>query len=135
MAERNTRFNSNGQVFISQVANTDVLLKNLSASGLCIESQKLMEIVPNTRVSVDIVPEKESNIDKFSLEIESRWIKTKLRSSESGFIIVVPPGTSGRTLLEQYLKYLEEQAEEQVEEEENDGEAATAGFPPVELLS
>ena len=132
MAERNTRYTSNGRVFISQVTNTDVLLKNLSASGLCVESPDLMEILPNTRFSVDIVPEKDSCIDKFSLEIESRWIKTKMRSSESGFIIVVPPGTSGKTLLEQYLKYLSDQAEENENAKNNDDDE---DFPPEELIS
>lgn len=110
MSARDTRFSSNGQVFISQVTNTDALLKNLSASGLCIETSGFVDILPKSRYSIDIIPEEDSNLDKFSLEIESRWVKAKMKSSESGFVIVVPPGTSGKTLLEQYLNYLATQS-------------------------
>ena len=106
MGDRNTRFTSNGQVFISEVSNTDAMLKNVSASGLCMESKGFMDVVPNTRYSVDIIPEKDANLDKFSLEIESRWVKAKMKSSESGFVIIIPPGTSGKTLLEQYIGFL-----------------------------
>ena len=119
MAERDTRFNSKGQVFISEVPNTDALLKNLSASGLCIKSQGYMDILPNTRCSIDIIPEKDSKLEKFSLEIESRWVKAKLNSSESGFVIVVPSGTSGKELLEDYLTYLASRPDAE-QEEEND---------------
>jgi len=125
MAERDTRFTSKGQVFISQVSNTEAVLKNLSASGLCIESNDLIEVLPKARYSIDIVPEKDSNIDKFSLEIESRWVKAKLKSSESGFVIVVPSGTSAKALLEQYLSFLSAQPNTETEEnEENSPRAA-----------
>jgi hypothetical protein len=91
---------------MAEVLNTEALLKNLSSSGLCIESGEFMGIVPKTRYSIDIVPEEESKIGQFQLEIESRWVKTKKQSSESGFVIVIPPGTDGKTVLEQYLTYL-----------------------------
>ena len=120
MAERDTRFNSNGQVFISQVTNTDALLKNLSTSGLCLESPGFMDVVPKSRYSIDIIPEKEANMEKFSLEIESRWVKQKMKSSESGFVIVVPPGTEGKTILEQYLDYLSDQPESEAADNSED---------------
>ena len=120
MSERNTRFNSKGKVYISEVPNTEALLKNLSASGLCIESQGFMDIIPKTRCSIDVIPEKDSNIDKFSLEIESRWVKAKMNSSESGFVIVVPSGTSGNALLEDYLQYLATRHNTETDETEKD---------------
>ena len=119
MGERDTRFHTKGQVFISEVSSTDALLKNLSASGLCIQCSEFIEILPKTRYSVDIIPEEDSNIDKFSLEIESRWVKAKMSASESGFVIVVPPGTSGRSLLEQYLNFLASQPNSEVIENES----------------
>ena len=118
MADRDTRFSTKGEVFISEVTNTEALLKNLSSSGLCIQSPTFMEVVPKSRYSVDIVPEKDSHIDKFSLEIESRWIKAKMKSSEVGFVIVVPPGTSGKSVLEQYLKFLASQPGSKINDEE-----------------
>jgi hypothetical protein len=108
---RDHRFSAHGRVYIAEVLNTDALLKNLSSSGLCIESKEFMGIVPKTRYSIDIVPEEASKIDKFELEIESRWIKTKKDSSESGFVIVIPPGSQGKAVLEQYLAYLSTQTE------------------------
>jgi len=117
MSERDTRFSSKGQVFISQISNTEALLKNLSASGLCIKSEGFMEVIPKTRYSIDVVPEKDSNIDKFSLEIESRWVRAKMKASESGFVIVVPPGTTAKSLFEQYLQFLASQPGEETKDE------------------
>jgi hypothetical protein len=113
MANRDPRYTSSGRVYIAEVTNTEAVLKNLSSSGLCIQSNDFLEVVPKSRYSVDIIPEKESNIDKFNLEIESRWVRTKRRSSESGFVIVIPPGTSGQEVLEQYLSYLAKKPEDQ----------------------
>ncbi|MCL1812076.1 MAG: hypothetical protein FWG29_00990 [Treponema sp.] len=125
MAGRDTRFTTSGQVFISEVTNTDALLKNLSSSGLCIETKGFMDVLPKTRYSIDIVPEKEANMEKFPLEVESRWVKAKMKSSESGFVIVVPPGTTGKTLLEQYLGYLASQPNNNEENNDyNDSEAS-----------
>lgn len=118
MAERNVRYQSKGQVYIAEVPNTDALLKNLSSSGLCIESSNLMDVLPKERYSIDIVPEKESNIDQFSLEIETRWVKTKIKSSESGFVIVIPPGTSRHDVLEKYLHYLASQSDNEAPNED-----------------
>ena len=131
MGDRNTRFTSNGQVFISEVSNTDAMLKNVSASGLCMESKGFMDVVPNTRYSVDIIPEKDANLDKFSLEIESRWVKAKMKSSESGFVIIIPPGTSGKTLLEQYIGFLAARTEDKEATEEYEEN----NVPVEELIS
>ncbi|MDR1143936.1 MAG: PilZ domain-containing protein [Spirochaetaceae bacterium] len=103
---RDSRFSTQGRIYMAEVLNTEALLKNLSSSGLCVESEEFMGIVPKTRYSIDIVPEEESKIEPFPLEIESRWVKAKKQSSESGFVIVIPPGTDGKAMLEQYLAYL-----------------------------
>jgi hypothetical protein len=113
MSNRDTRFSSEGRVYITEVSNTEAVLKNLSTSGLCLQSDGFLEVVPKSRYSIDIIPEKESNLDKFNLEIESRWVRAKKQSSESGFVIVVPPGTSGQELLEQYLNYLATKPEDE----------------------
>ena len=109
MSKRDARYSSKGHVFISQVTNTDALLKNLSTSGLCIETPGFIEVLPKERFTVNIIPEKEANINQFALEVESRWVKSKMKHSESGFVIVVPPGISGKDLLGQYLQYLAQQ--------------------------
>lgn len=127
MAKRDARYQTKGQIYIAEVSNTDTLLKNLSSTGMCIESTGLLDIIPNERYSVDIIPEKDSNVGPFSLEIESRWVRTRIKSSDSGFVIVIPPGTSGHTALEQYLSYLASQPEN--EEAENDQETEDLAIP------
>ena len=119
MPKRDSRYSTKGHVYISQVTNTEALLKNLSSSGLCIESPGFIEVMPKERFSVDIVPEKDANIDKFTLEVESRWVKAKMKLSESGFVIVVPPGVSGKDFLEQYLQYLASQEGKENPDKEN----------------
>ena len=126
MGERDSRYNSKGRVYIAEVPNTEALLKNLSTSGLCVESGEFIEVLPSGRYSMDIVPEKDSKLNQFQVEVETRWVKAKMKSSESGFVIVVPPGTEGRALLEQYLTYLAskpEGGEEAGPEAENQAEA------------
>jgi hypothetical protein len=118
MGDRNTRYKTKGQVYIAEVSNTEALLKNLSSSGLCLHGPEFLQIMPKARYLVDIIPEKESNLDKFHLEIESRWVKAKMKSSESGFVIVIPPGGPGKTVFEKYLEFLSSQAA--VKEPEND---------------
>jgi D-mannonate dehydratase len=123
MAGRGKRYQAKGQIYIAEIDNADTLLKNLSSSGLCIKKQGFMDVMPKTRYSVEITPEEESKIEKFDLEIESKWVKAKMKSSESGFVIVVPPGSSKKELLEQYLNYLKEQEDNAgLDEDEEDEE-------------
>jgi hypothetical protein len=104
------RYESGGQVYIAEVLDTSAVLKNLSASGLCVESEEFMDIVPHSKYTVDVLPEKESNIKPFSIDIESKWIRTKKDHSESGFVIIIPPGTSAKELLDEYLEFLSHHA-------------------------
>jgi hypothetical protein len=110
--QRDTRFETKGRVYIAEVRNTEALLKNLSSSGLCITSEDFLEVVPKTRYSAEIVPEGDSKVEKFNVELESRWVRAKKQRSESGFVIVIPPGTENREVLEQYLAFLADKAGE-----------------------
>ena len=112
---RANRYQAKGRVYIAEITNTEALLKNFSSTGLCIQTPGFMELVPKTRFSLNIVPEDESNIDQFSVEVESRWVKAKMTSSESGFAIVFPPGSSGREILKQYLQFLASQSEKKTD--------------------
>jgi hypothetical protein len=105
-ARKDPRYVSDGQVFIAEVLDTKAVIKNLSVSGLCVESNDFLSVVPNSKYTVDFVPEKESNIEPFKLDIESKWVRTKKEHSESGFIIVIPPGTGTEDMLKQYLAFL-----------------------------
>ena len=121
---RDDRYHAHGKVYIAEVPNTEALLKNLSVNGLCIQTPGFMEVVPKTRFSLNILPEEESNLDEFNVEVESRWIKAKMQSSESGFAIVFPPGSSGKEALEQYLRFLATQGKtEKIETDPEQEEA------------
>ena len=81
-----------------------VSLRDLSVSGLSIKSDNYIDIEPNSKYVVAIIPEKETNIEKFQLEIESRWIKLNKAQMESGFSVIVPFDQEG---FREYLEYLE----------------------------
>jgi len=86
------RFVSNALVYVVDKSNkeTEASLKDLSLHGLSIESQGYIDIEPNSSYVIAIIPEKETNIKKFQLEIESRWIKLNKLKMESGFSVMVP---------------------------------------------
>jgi hypothetical protein len=110
-ARKDPRYHAKAQVFIAEVPNTEAVIQNLSAGGLCITSSQFIDIVPNAKYQVDVVPEEESNLEKFTIDAESRWVRTKTQRSESGFVIVIPPGNPGKALLDKYLEYLAQHSE------------------------
>jgi hypothetical protein len=87
--------------------NSEALLKDISVSGCCVTSDDFLDVVPKTRYIIDITPEKGAHIEKFELDIESRWIRTNKLFSESGFIIAIRPEDRR---LEQYVEYLAKRA-------------------------
>jgi hypothetical protein len=107
---KDPRYESRGQVYIAEVLDTNAVLKNLSSSGLCIESEEFMNIVPHSKYTINVLPEKEANIKSFTIDIESKWIRTKKDFSESGFVIIIPPGTSAKELFTEYLDFLSQHA-------------------------
>jgi hypothetical protein len=128
---RDERFEAKGRVYIAEVLNTEALLKNLSSSGLCIASENFLEVVPKTRYSAEIVPEGDSNLERFKVELESRWVRTKRQSSESGFVIVIPPGAENKEVLEQYLAFLAGKAGEDVKKTGQDAEGLDKDSLPM----
>lgn len=86
------RFLSNAVVYVTDDLNkkSQANLRDISQSGLSIESENHIDIEPNSSYVIAIVPEKETNIDKFMVEIESRWVRLKKSKMESGFSVIVP---------------------------------------------
>jgi hypothetical protein len=102
---KDIRFLANALVYVAgeSTADSETKLKDVSLSGLSIQSAEFLDIAPNVPYLVVVVPEKESDIAKFKLEIESRWVRMNGDSIDSGFSIVVPfKGTE----LGRYLEYL-----------------------------
>jgi hypothetical protein len=97
---REERYSTNAHV---RLLENKLLLKNISLNGGQIQGDEFIEVIPNGQYTIAIIPEKESNIDKFEVDILSKWVKIKRDGTESGFIMVVPPGSK---IVEGYIEYL-----------------------------
>jgi hypothetical protein len=109
-SRKDPRYPSKGQVFIAEVPNTEAVIQNLSTGGFCIKSSQFIDVVPNANYQIDVVPEEDANMGKFTINAVSKWIRTQTQRSESGFVIVIPPGNPGKELLDKYLEYLAQQS-------------------------
>jgi hypothetical protein len=98
------RFLSKAQIYIA-TDNSEIKaeLRDISIHGLSIKSVDFLNIVPNTVYKIAIIPENEAAVGKFHLEIQSRWIKMKNLTVESGFSLMTPLDEAE---FEQYLQYL-----------------------------
>ena len=99
------RFVSNALVSMANEAKNKkpANLRDLSAHGLSIESSDYIDVEPNSSYVIAIIPEKETNIDKFMLEIRSRWVRVNKTKMEGGFSVLVPFDEKG---FKEYLEYL-----------------------------
>jgi len=82
---------------------TEASLRDMSSNGLSIKCNGFIDIEPHSPYVIAIIPEKETNLEKFRLEIESRWIKVNKFRMESGFSVIVPFDEKG---FKDYLDYL-----------------------------
>ena len=103
------RFVSNALVYVVDEGKkeTQASLRDLSKNGLSIKSNSYIDIEPNSSYVVAIIPEEETNVEKFKLEIESKWIKLKKSKMESGFSIIVP---FDQKEFKEYLDFLVEKS-------------------------
>ena len=99
------RFMSNALVYMVDGAEkkTEANLRDMSSSGLSIKCDGFIDIEPNSSYVIAIIPEEETNLEKFKLEIESRWVKLNKFKMESGFSVIVPFDEKG---FKDYLEYL-----------------------------
>ena len=100
------RYPANAQV---QMEESALLLKDVSLSGGCIQSDDFMEVIPNGNYTIMIIPEEESQLETFTVDIVSRWVRMKRTGSESGFIMIIPPGNM---IVEHYIEYLKSKSQD-----------------------
>jgi hypothetical protein len=104
---KDKRFSANAQVYIAGVLDDNKMsLKDISTHGCAVHSNEFFAVAPKSRYVIDITPEREANIEKFELGVESRWVRTNKMYSESGFIVLIP---SKNQSLERYVDYLSKQ--------------------------
>jgi hypothetical protein len=99
------RFLSNALVYLADKSDkeTEASLHDLSQSGLRIKSDGFIDIEPNSPYVIAIIPEEETNLEEFKLEIEARWVKLNKHKMESGFSVIVP---FDQKEFKEYLNYL-----------------------------
>ena len=104
------RFLTNALVYVvdESKSETKASLKDLSQSGLSIKSETYIDIEPNSSYVIAIIPEKETNLEEFQLEIETRWVKLNKSKMESGFSVIVP---FEQKEFKDYLEYLAQKGE------------------------
>jgi hypothetical protein len=99
----NKRYDSVARVGIPGVLDGDVLLKNISITGCCVECPSSANISANSSYDIKIEPENESKVGDFVLPVECKWIQKGDNSKEIGFNIVNFP--KGK-LFQRYVDYL-----------------------------
>ena len=87
----NERYTSQARVRMPGILEGDALLKDFSVSGCCIESTIRIDVALNKTYNIEIIPEKASNVKKFVISAEVRWIRTVDYTFYVGFFIAVSP--------------------------------------------
>jgi hypothetical protein len=100
---KNQRFKSLASARLPGVCEGDLLLKDISILGCCVESPIFIDVRPGIQYKMEIVPEKAAKIGSFEMVIESRWVHSQGYSCEVGFAIVESP--KGK-LFQRYVDYL-----------------------------
>jgi hypothetical protein len=100
---KNFRYQTLAKARIEGITEADVLLKDLSITGCCIESTIYLNVKKDSQYKIEIVPETAARIGSFELLTELRWIRASGYSCEAGFSILESP--KGR-LFQRYVDYL-----------------------------
>ena len=100
---QNPRYQASAHARIPGVLEGEVVLKDLSITGCCVECTVITDIQSNVQYEIEIEPEKASKIGKFELIVERKWIHGGDYSSEIGFFITASP--KGRHF-QRYVDYL-----------------------------
>lgn len=100
---KSIRYRTQAQASIPGVLNGDMLLKDISVTGCCLEAMRQVQVKPDTQYTIQITPEPDAQIGKFDLLAQSRWIRSREDSYEMGFLILESP--KGKQF-QRYVDYL-----------------------------
>jgi len=101
---RSKRFYSAANARIDGSNPGEILLKDLSITGCCLESTVFHDIKMGGRHKIEIIPEKAAKIKKFVLIAEAVWIHSGGYATEFGFFVLESP--KGK-LFQRYVDYLD----------------------------
>ena len=99
----NKRYHSVARVGIDGILNGDIMLKNISITGCCVQCLSSVDISVNSQYSIKIKPESDSKIGNFNLPVECKWVRNSDNSTEIGFSIA---GFPKGKIFQRYVDYL-----------------------------
>jgi hypothetical protein len=86
------RYNALGYAHIPGVLKGELLIRNLSITGCCLEYQGDISLLkPQEIYKIEIKPEPPAKIGKFELETECKWVHQKDNTGEIGLTVTVSP--------------------------------------------
>ncbi|MDR2185891.1 MAG: PilZ domain-containing protein [Treponema sp.] len=100
---KSARYYSLAAARIPSVSGGEALLRDLSVTGGCMEYTMFADVQTGTEYTLEIIPEAASNVEKFDLTIEIRWIHYEGYACSVGFNILASP--KGK-LFQRYVDYL-----------------------------
>ena len=100
---KNPRFRTLALARIPGILEGENSLKDISITGCCIECSSAADLQPDTQYQMEIEPESASHIGSFQLMVEQKWICSKNKNTEIGFIIKASP--KGKQF-QYYIDYL-----------------------------
>jgi hypothetical protein len=100
---KHIRYHTLAKAQIVGVSEGDVVVKDLSITGCCIEATAHINITLNTPYTLMVLPEHAAKVGKFELPVEAKWMRIGEDSCEVGFSI--PASPKGK-FFERYVDYL-----------------------------
>jgi hypothetical protein len=97
------RYTTQSHARIAAVFDGEILLKDISVTGCGVESTTFIDLKPDCRYKMEIVPEKAANIGPFEIVVELQWTRKSGYSFEAGFSITESP--KGKHF-QRYVDYL-----------------------------
>ena len=100
---RNIRYESFAKAIVENISEEEALLMDISVTGCRIKTANFAEIKPRKHYRITIIPEKDSEVELFFLDVEAKWVGTEVDYYEFGFSITRSP--EGMQF-ERYIDYL-----------------------------
>ena len=99
----NTRYPTIAKVRIADADSGEILLKDISVTGCCVECATPVEVELNMQYILKVIPESDTKIGDFDLLVLSKWVRDGSYSHEIGFNIIESP--KGKQF-QRYVDYL-----------------------------
>ncbi|MDR1655024.1 MAG: PilZ domain-containing protein, partial [Treponema sp.] len=78
------------------------LLKNISATGFCMQSKTYASFTPGEKYIIRIFPGKSIGLNVIEAEVEARWVRSEVSKFEVGLLII----KSSNQDMEKYVEYI-----------------------------